>query len=204
MNGRALAISSGCLVLATGTALIGSASAAADEVPERARPAVSHRNPANASRASALPVGLPSVDPAVKAHNDAVVIARFAEAVNTARWLEAVAAIESAQQAEALARARAPRPAAQRSSSGGGGGGNVLDCIKHRESRGQYDIVNTSSGAAGAYQFMPGTWNNNASSAGRTDLVGVNPSNASPEDQDAMAQYLLGTQGLGPWGGGCG
>lgn len=202
MNGRALAISSGCLVLATGTALIGSASAAADEAPERARPAVSHRNPARASRASALPVGLPSVDPAVKAHNDAVVIARFAEAVNTARGLEAVAAIESAQQAEALARARAPRPAAQRSSRSGGG--NVLECIKHRESRGQYDVVNTSSGAAGAYQFMPGTWNNNAASAGRTDLVGVNPSNASPEDQDAMAQHLLATQGLGPWGGGCG
>ena len=202
MNGRALAISSGLLVLATGTALIGSASAAADESPERVRPAVSGHHQAIASRAGAVPVGIPSVDPAVKAHNDAVVIARFAEAVNTARWLEAVAEIESARQAEALARARAPRPATQRSP--GGGGGNVLDCIKRRESRGQYDVVNTSSGAAGAYQFMPGTWNNNAASAGRTDLVGVNPSNASPEDQDAMAQHLLATQGLGPWGGGCG
>ena len=200
MNGRAIAISSGLLVLATGTALIGSASAAADDSPERVRPAVSNHNPATTSRAGALPVGLPSVDPAVKAHNDAVVIARFAEAVNTVRWLEAVAAIESAQQLEALARARAPRPAAQGSS----GGGNVLECIKHRESRGQYDVVNPSSGSAGAYQFMPGTWNNNAASAGRTDLVGVNPSNASPEDQDAMAQHLLATQGLGPWGGGCG
>ena len=73
-------------------------------------------------RAGASPVGLPSVDPAVKAHHDTVVIARFAEAVNTARWLEAVAAIERAQQAEALARVRAPRPASQSSS----GGGNVL------------------------------------------------------------------------------
>mgnify|MGYP003338295654 CR=1 FL=1 len=36
------------------------------------------------------------------------------------------------------------------------------------------------------------------------DLVGVNPANASPADQDAMAQHLLATQGLGPWGGGCG
>jgi muramidase (phage lysozyme) len=82
--------------------------------------------------------------------------------------------------------------------------GNVLDCIRHRESRGQYDVVNTSSGAAGAYQFMPGTWNTNAASAGRPDLVGVNPANASAGDQDAMAQHLLSTQGLGPWGGSCG
>ena len=199
MNGRALAISSGLLVLATGTALVGSASAAADDTPARDRPSVSHHRSVS-SRAGALPVGLPPVDPAITAHHDTVVIARFTEAVNTARWLEAIAAIERAQQAEALARARAPRPATPRSS----GGGNVLDCIKHRESRGQYDVVNTSSGAAGAYQFMPGTWNNNARSAGRTDLVGVNPSNASPADQDVMAQHLLATQGLGPWGGGCG
>ena len=200
MNGRALAISSGLLVLATGTALVGSASAAADDTPTRVRPAVSRRNPSTTQRAGASPVGMPSVDPAVKAHHDTVVIARFAEAVNTVRWLEAVAAIERAQQAETLARVRAPRPASQSSS----GGGNVLECIKHRESRGQYDVVNTSSGAAGAYQFMPGTWNNNAQSAGRTDLVGVNPANASAADQDAMAQNLLATQGLGPWGGGCG
>ncbi len=200
MNGRALAISSGLLVLATGTALVGSASAAADDTPERVRPSVSHDHRSVASRAGAVPVGLPSVDPAIKAHHDTVVIARYTEAVNTQRWLDAVAAIERAQQAEASARARAPRPVSQRSS----GGGNVLECIKHRESRGQYDVVNTSSGAAGAYQFMPGTWNNNAQSAGRTDLVGVNPSNASAADQDAMAQHMLATQGLGPWGGGCG
>ena len=82
--------------------------------------------------------------------------------------------------------------------------GNPLDCIKHRESRGQYDVVNSSSGAAGAYQFMPGTWNTNAAAAGRPDLVGVNPANASPADQDAMAQHLLATQGMRPWGGSCG
>ena len=88
--------------------------------------------------------------------------------------------------------------------SSGSSGSSVLDCIRHRESRGQYDVVNTSSGAAGAYQFMPGTWNTNAAAAGRQDLVGVNPANASPADQDAMAQHLLATQGLGPWGGSCG
>jgi muramidase (phage lysozyme) len=64
-------------------------------------------------------------------------------------------------------------------------------------------VVNRSSGAAGAYQFMPGTWNSTARSAGRSDLVGVHPASASPADQDAMAQHLLATQGLGPWGGAC-
>ena len=202
MNGRALAIGSGLLVAATGTALIGSASAAAVSAPDRVRHAVSRRSnlarPRSVASNLASPVGLPSVDPAVKAHNDTVVIARFVEAVNTARWLEALGALERAQQA--AARSNLSRPSARSSS----GGGNVLECIKHRESRGQYDVVNGSSGAAGAYQFMPGTWDNNARSAGRTDLVGVNPANASPADQDAMAQHLLATQGLGPWGGGCG
>jgi hypothetical protein len=85
-----------------------------------------------------------------------------------------------------------------------GGPGGVLACIRHRESRGDYGAINPSSGTAGAYQFMPGTWNSTARSAGRGDLVGVNPANASPADQDAMAQHLLATQGLGPWGGSCG
>ena len=194
MNGRALAIASGLLVAATSSALIGTATAAAIGAPEQDRAtALSHRHgpPRHEGGAS---LGLPTVDPAVKAHNDTVVRARFVEAVNTARWFEAIAALDRAR---ALAAAHAPR----RSSAYNG---DILACIKNRESRGQYDVVNPSSGAAGAYQFMPGTWDNNARSAGRTDLVGVNPANASPVDQDAMAHYLLSTQGLGPWGGGCG
>jgi transglycosylase-like protein len=83
------------------------------------------------------------------------------------------------------------------------GGGDFLSCVRHRESRGQYNAVNGSSGAAGAYQFMPTTWNNAAREAGRNDLVGVNPAAASPADQDAMAQYVYSTQGARPWGGGC-
>ncbi|HEY7135792.1 MAG TPA: transglycosylase family protein [Acidimicrobiia bacterium] len=83
------------------------------------------------------------------------------------------------------------------------GGGDFLSCVRHRESRGQYNVVNRSSGAAGAYQFMPTTWNNAAREAGRNDLVGVNPAAASPSDQDAMARYVYSTQGARPWGGGC-
>jgi len=193
MNGRALAIGSGLLVAATSTAIIGSASAAAESASTRARSAAPSRIHARRHLAASLPVGLPSVDPAVKAHNDSIAIARYVTAVNTARWLDAAAAFEAE-------RARAAQ--AHRSSSAYSG--NILECIKHRESDGHYDIINRSSGAAGAYQFMPGTWNNNAASAGRPDLVGVNPADASPADQDAMAQHLMATQGLGPWGGSCG
>lgn len=189
MNGRALAIGSGLLVTMTGTALIGTATAAADGA-VRASAARPHRT----TPAVARPSTLPTVDPAIQARSAEVARARFFEHVNRVKWLETIAANEAA----ARARANAARPA--RSSNGG----NVLDCIKHRESRGQYDVVNSSSGAAGAYQFMPGTWDNNARSAGRTDLVGVNPANASAADQDQMAQHLLATQGLRPWGGSCG
>ena len=195
MNGRALAIASGLLVTATSTALVGSATAAAiggsdlDRRPTGGRRHVS--SPARVAIAAQ-----PVIDPALKAHNDAVQLARFVTAVNTLNaqvMLDAAAAVD-AQRARATTATRRPS----------GYSGDILECIKHRESRGQYDVVNTSSGAAGAYQFMPGTWDNTARSAGRTDLVGVNPATASAADQDAMAHHLMNTQGLGPWGGGCG
>jgi hypothetical protein len=183
MNGRIVAIGSGLLVAATGVALVASATAAADE----SRAVIREHRPR---------VSLPSVDPAVKAEVDRAVTREFVAAVNLSRWFEAVTAQKWREAAAAAAAAN------RRSSSAWNG--DVLSCIKHRESRGDYGVVNSSSGAAGAYQFMPGTWDNNARDAGRPDLVGVNPANASPADQDAMARHLLATQGLGPWGGGCG
>ncbi|MGZ4675052.1 MAG: transglycosylase family protein [Acidimicrobiia bacterium] len=183
MNRRIVAIGSGLLVAVTGVAVVATASAAAEGSDQI------HRAPAPRH-------ALPKIDPAVKAEADRAAVERFVAAVNMARWYEGITLIRMHEAAVAAA--------SHRRSSSGAGGGNVLDCIKHRESRGQYDVVNSSSGAAGAYQFMPSTWDNNARAAGRTDLVGVNPANASAADQDAMAQHLLATQGLGPWGGGCG
>lgn len=193
MNGRAYVIASGLLVTATGAALVGSATAAATSGPSRTT-TVRRYHETRPGRATSKAIVLPSVDPAVRARSEAVAITRWVEAVNTNRWFDAVA--------ENLTREAAATAAARPRSSGYRG--NILECIKHRESDGQYDVVNSSSGAAGAYQFMPGTWNTTARAAGRPDLVGVNPSAASPADQDAMAQFLMATQGLGPWGGGCG
>ncbi len=82
--------------------------------------------------------------------------------------------------------------------------GDFLSCVRNRESGGNYGVYNEGgSGASGAYQFLPGTWNSVAESVGRGDLVGVTPAQAAPADQDAIAQALYAQQGAAPWGGGC-
>lgn len=81
-----------------------------------------------------------------------------------------------------------------------------LACVRAHESdtAGGYSAVNPSSGAGGAYQFLQSTWNNVAANAGRSDLIGIHPSQASPADQDAMAIHLYNWQGASPWAGsGC-
>jgi hypothetical protein len=91
-------------------------------------------------------------------------------------------------------------------SSGGTGSHHddpFLSCVRQRESRGNYSVVNPSGPYYGAYQFLASTWNITARHAGRVDLVGVIPSTASPADQDDIAWSLYQWQGQGPWGGGC-
>ncbi len=69
--------------------------------------------------------------------------------------------------------------------------GRSLDQIKHDESGGSYTEVNPSSGAGGAYQFLPSTWRSN----GGQGL----PQNASPAEQDRIAQKVYAEQGTAPW-----
>ncbi len=78
-----------------------------------------------------------------------------------------------------------------------------LVCTRARESNGDYQAVSPGGVYYGAYQFLPSTWNVTANHAGRADLVGVLPSQASQYDQDEMAWALLQWQGKAPWGGRC-
>jgi hypothetical protein len=119
--------------------------------------------------------------------------------------LEDYLAYQTAVDQAAAAAARAPQQARTSSSVySSSDPGGFLSCVRNRESGGNYGIYNSGgSGAAGAYQFMPGTWNGIAASSGRGDLVGVDPARATPADQDAMAQALYAQQGAAPWGGGC-
>jgi hypothetical protein len=138
-------------------------------------------------------------------------IVDYVRFVEFTRWIDSqivgdyivsVAAAEAAQAAQAAAPRYSPRSSGSVYSDSNPGG--FLSCVRQRESGGNYGIYNSGgSGAAGAYQFMPGTWNSIASSSGRGDLVGVDPAQASPADQDAMAQALYAQQGSAPWGGAC-
>ena len=68
---------------------------------------------------------------------------------------------------------------------------------------GNYAAVSRRCGTyRGAYQFTQSSWNLAASHAGRHDLVGVLPNQASPADQDAMALVALPVDGLGSLGRG--
>ncbi len=100
--------------------------------------------------------------------------------------------------------ALADAEASTHQSSESSGGGDFLACTRERESHGDYGVISSDGQYHGAYQFLQSTWNNTANSAGRPDLVGLDPASASSADQDAMATHLYSTQGSSPWGGRCG
>lgn len=136
-------------------------------------------------------------------------ILRYVEAVAFSDWLASLPPPSPPPPPTPVYTYRAPAPTVMPSSSpapvqSAGSNGGFLDCVRNRESRGDYSIHNAGgSGASGAYQFMPGTWNSTAKASGRGDLVGMDPAAASPADQDAMARALYAQQGAAPWGGGC-
>jgi hypothetical protein len=125
-------------------------------------------------------------------------------------YVAAVAVVERDQAVAAVlgaiaANQPAPAPAYSSPAYSSSYPGDFLSCVRNRESGGDYHVYNQGgSGAAGAYQFLPGTWSSIAASVGRSDLVGIDPAQASPADQDAMAQALYAQQGSAPWGGYCG
>ena len=78
-----------------------------------------------------------------------------------------------------------------------------FECIRWRESRGNYQAVNSTGTFMGAYQFYQGGWDTFAGRIGRHDLVGIKPNHASPADQDAVALGAYNELGAKPWNGAC-
>ena len=78
-----------------------------------------------------------------------------------------------------------------------------LVCTRGIESGGNYRAYNAGGPYLGAYQFLQSTWNATATQAGRGELVGVDPRDASEYDQDDMAWTLYQSKGKGPWNGRC-
>ena len=76
-------------------------------------------------------------------------------------------------------------------------------CTQRIESGGNYGAVSSDGTYRGAYQYNQAFWDGQATEAGRPDLVGVDPAQASPEDQDAIAQHTYSVRGNDPWMGRC-
>ncbi len=93
----------------------------------------------------------------------------------------------------------APQAEEPAASSGGEPTADQWANLRQCESGGNYQIASSNGLYFGAYQFSIGTWDYVASSAGRDDLVGVVPSDASPGDQDSMALALWRSSGASPW-----
>jgi hypothetical protein len=97
------------------------------------------------------------IDGALAAATQAAAEARWIEGSN-ARQMELF--LQAAAENQALEAQRAQsRKAPARTGRGGGGGGSCNpESIVQRESKGDPNAVNPSSGAGGKYQFLPSTW----------------------------------------------
>ena len=75
------------------------------------------------------------------------------------------------------------------------------EALRQCESTGNYSAVSISPAARyrGAYQFSRSTWDWVAPQIGADYLVGVDPAEASPADQDRMALALWEINGWAPW-----
>jgi hypothetical protein len=74
-----------------------------------------------------------------------------------------------------------------------------LQCVLQAESGGNYGAVSPNGQYMGGFQFSQASWNAAAQLAGRPDLVGVPPNQASPADQNALAIALYTADGQAPW-----
>jgi SWI/SNF-related matrix-associated actin-dependent regulator 1 of chromatin subfamily A len=102
-------------------------------------------------------------------------------------WTSEVQKLRAAQQQEASAAAAQDEVADWVQN----GDWAIPEGIVMCESGGNYNAVNPSSGAGGAYQILPSTW----------DLYGGSgkPQDASPAEQDEIASQIWADSGGGAW-----
>jgi hypothetical protein len=146
--------------------------------------------------------------------------AALADAQATEQTLASQHASVSGQLAVALAQQQAQQAAAARAAAAAAGpysgsaaaslassGGSpplptlppFLRCVIQAESGGDYQAVSPTGQYMGAFQFSQPTWNYAAQLAGKPQLVGVPPYDASPYDQDLLAIALYNADGEQPW-----
>ncbi len=82
-------------------------------------------------------------------------------------------------------------PARAAAAAGSGGAYSIPSGIVQCESHGNYSAVNASSGAGGAYQILPSTWE----AYGGQGL----PQHAPPAEQDRIAAEIYARQGPSAW-----
>ncbi len=133
---------------------------------------------------------------------------------------EALAAMQRRVEAEAVEEedvppqpAASPPPAAAEPSDGDTDGDDLFGmpppadgpspeqwlAMRFCESRHNYQIVSSSGAYRGAWQFSRTTWDWVAEKKGHNRLIGVDPIDASPADQDLMAYELYDINGDRPW-----
>jgi hypothetical protein len=110
----------------------------------------------------------------------------------------AAAAAASEVRSARVTRNNAPSPDYSGAVPTDGEHSDTMACIRAHESdsAGGYSAVNSSSGAGGAYQALPSTWDGYAGYARAQD--------APPEIQDQWAREAIAASGTRPWAGsGC-
>jgi hypothetical protein len=117
----------------------------------------------------------------------------------------AVAAVATAQKGTVTRRGggtpttAAPGPTSSPANTSDPALNPFLQCVVQAESGGNYQAVSPNGLYRGAFQFSQPTWNFAAQTAGRPDLVGVPPNQASKADQDTLAVALYALDGKRPW-----
>jgi hypothetical protein len=89
-------------------------------------------------------------------------------------------------------------PTPKSENTGSGPTAAQWEALRQCESGGNYSIVSGNGLYHGAYQFNQGTWDSTASGVW-PQLVGVDPANASPANQDKMALRLYALRSWFPW-----